>query len=210
MPLFNAENITDVVGLQAALNGKANSSDLFLLQSINWPGYASGRYYLSPLICERIYTNNGYFSINSLIFTGFPIFTLKTFDRIACKVNTAAASAKARLGIYSSLNGSPNTLILDSGELDCSSTGIKEAIINQSLNPGFYFVSMLLNNGSLAITQSNPYVHRGVSIYGVGLPGNENYGGLSLPYVYGTLPSTIPSTNIILNSYIPTIWLRST
>jgi hypothetical protein len=60
-----------------------------------------------------------------------------TIDRIACNVSTGIASGKVRLGIYTSTSDSnpyPATLVLDSGELDASTSGVKTATVSQVLD----------------------------------------------------------------------------
>ena len=48
-----------------------------------------------------------------------------------------------RLGIYNSSETTfePNTVVLDAGTVDTSSTGIKEITISQTLNAGLYFLT---------------------------------------------------------------------
>ena len=81
-----------------------------------------------------------------LIAQYFPVYRSATFDRIGCDVQTAgAAGAKARLGIYRDvdLDGYPDVLILDAGEVDCTTDGDKTITIDQHLEAGLYFVAVI-------------------------------------------------------------------
>lgn len=50
-------------------------------------------------------------------------------NQLACEVTTLAASSTALLGIYSDLNGEPNTKLVESASLDCSTTGVKSTTL---------------------------------------------------------------------------------
>ena len=62
-----------------------------------------------------------------------PFFTSQPLriDRVAVAVSTAVASALAKIVIYNSNDdGVPDQLIYESGDLDCSTTGGKEATVD--------------------------------------------------------------------------------
>ena len=77
-----------------------------------------------------------------------------TISELAIGVQTAAAGAKVRLAIYKAdTTFAPTTLVLDAGELDCSTTG-KKAItgLTQVLSAGLYLVRLHSNaNANLQI-----------------------------------------------------------
>lgn len=75
----------------------------------------------------------------------FPYFSAgETVDRIATSVQTLADPSKIRMAIYAD-NGDyyPGSLIVQSDELDGSTTGVKETTINQVLAPGLYWLSIV-------------------------------------------------------------------
>lgn len=75
-----------------------------------------------------------------------------TFDRISCEVTTAAAGATPRLGIYAATSGGlPGSLVLDAGQIDASTIGLKEITISQTLSGGRYFL-MAAQQGSATCT----------------------------------------------------------
>lgn len=67
-----------------------------------------------------------------------------TADRIAVKVETSgSAGAVLRLGIYaaSPTTRKPDSLVLDAGTVDATSTGQKEITISQALTAGLYWLA---------------------------------------------------------------------
>ncbi len=66
-----------------------------------------------------------------------------TIDRLGLWVSVAAAG-NARLGIYND-NGNvyPGSLLLDAGAVDVSAIGKKEAIIDQALTKGLYWLAII-------------------------------------------------------------------
>ena len=91
---------------------------------------------------------------DTLLAQYFPLYRSATFDRIGCDVQTAgAAGAKARLGIYrdSDLDGYPDELILDAGEVDCTTDGDKTITIDQHLEAGLYFIAINTNDATIKL-----------------------------------------------------------
>ena len=76
-----------------------------------------------------------------------PIFVEEatTYDRIAIKVTTFAVGTSARLGIYTWKDGLPDSLILDAGTVATNANSVKEIVINQLLNRGYYFLAVVAN-----------------------------------------------------------------
>jgi hypothetical protein len=82
--------------------------------------------------------------------TPFIISVSETFDRIAIKTTSnPGPGSKARLGIYNNSGGVPSALLLDAGEVDVASSGVKTITINQTLSPGIYW--LVINTG-VAVT----------------------------------------------------------
>lgn len=73
-------------------------------------------------------------------FSRFYIPIPLTINRMTANVTTAAAGALIRLGIYTcDADGFPESLVLDAGTADASTTGIKDITVSQALNVGWYF-----------------------------------------------------------------------
>lgn len=76
-----------------------------------------------------------------------------TFDRLACNVTTLVVGGKIMLGLYSNTAGDlyPNTL-LASGEVTTDAAGVKEVVVNVTLQPGVYWLTYCGNtNTTLAV-----------------------------------------------------------
>ena len=102
-----------------------------------------------------------------------------------------------RLGIYSDDDYYPGSLALDAGEVDLSTSGAKEIVINQALSPGLYWLVLLVNNWTdLTATKSEwvPGFHgmpsSGGNNPGVLLAKSQAYGGLPTPFPGGGSYST--------------------
>jgi len=70
--------------------------------------------------------------------TSSPYMPSQTFTSqdLFIVVSGAVASSRARILIYSDLNGQPNTKLYESADLDCSTTGTKTAITSFKFNAG--------------------------------------------------------------------------
>ena len=95
-------------------------------QSIR-PRFRAALYYGTPNV---VTLGNTAFTLNRVMYTPVWLTAGEPFDRIAINVNTLAATALTRLGIYADDgNNGPGTLLLDAGTVDCSTTGDKEITI---------------------------------------------------------------------------------
>ena len=115
-----------------------------------------------------------------------------TVDRIAIKVTTLAAGKKARLGIYNSgSDGEPSSLVLDAGEVDVSSVGVKAITISQSLTKGLYWLACV-SDGTPSVQRYYAYA----TPYGI----HSSWTGLaSIVYVahtYGALPDQFGTPSV--------------
>lgn len=111
-------------------------------------------------------------------------------DRIACEVTTAAASSAVRLGVYaSSPTDHPDSVVLDAGTVDSTTTGVKELTIAQTLNRGLYWLAAVPQGGSPTLRTigagSSPPVAPATFDGSVGSVGMSNY---FMTSVNGALP----------------------
>lgn len=175
----------------------------------------TGRYY-GPYITGGTVTTQSVAAANSL--RAFPFFVPKTakFDRIALRVTTAGTGTtpRARLGIYEDLNDGtlyPGALVLDAGEVNVSTTGLKEITIDVTLKGGkLYWLVMLGQDTTSMVVAAIPAADSIATFLGFdnGLTGTP-YLGYAVTQTYGALPATCPTaspTDWSLN--VPLIALR--
>lgn len=84
-------------------------------------------------------------------------------DAFAIDVTVSGASAVARCGLYSvGANGLPAKLLIESADIDCSTTGVKVSTFGAvSIPPGWYYTLFTCKTSSIT-----------VRAYGGGNPGN--------------------------------------
>ena len=154
---------------------------------LSWMHYRrSGRYHTTPIVGYFI---AGSIATNRLIAQAYynPVTTV--YDRIALYVYSAA-TGKARMGVYASdPTLYPSSLILDAGEVDTGTTGLKEVEINLTLEPGVYWLALLTNSTA---TFGGSSVYYEFAPLGRGSPYEQAANGWSITYWYGPLPSTFP------------------
>ncbi len=114
-----------------------------------------------------------------------------TLDRIGIEVTTAVAG-NIRIGIYDNTSDTylyPNNLLVDSGDINTSTTGMKTAIINPTLNPNSLYWFVILNDAAPALR----YITGGgcAMLLGVGpIINSTMYGHLMVSQIFGALPAT--------------------
>lgn len=91
--------------------------------------------------------------ISEAVFRASPVFVpmRATFDRISCEVVTlGTAGAVVRLGIYRDTgSGLPGALVLDAGTIDGTQQQVHHKVINQALDPGWYWIGGATQGGAL-------------------------------------------------------------
>ena len=169
----------------------------------------SGQYYRTP-----VPINSAQNTTHNRMFLS-PIFFNKTtsLDRIgSVSSGSFAGTSTVRFGIYSDLNGFPNTLVLDAGTATFTAASQGQQItINQSVNTGFYWLAFCQQGTAPGIGQYlgvtgnaatvNYLINGSISLGG--LP----YQGYEISSITGSLPSTIP-TATLANNMIYT-WVRT-
>ena len=130
--------------------------------------------------------------VDVLVAQYFPVHLDATYDRIGVSVQAGAASGKARLGIYRDADedGYPDALVLDAGEVDCSTVGDKTITIDQHLSAGLHFLAMVVNSADIMFwTNRVPETPSPLGLgTGIGYPIYVYRAGMA----YGTLPSSFP------------------
>lgn len=113
-----------------------NGTESFVLPGVELSGSPST---LAPGI-NTIYYFPVYFGAATLV-TG-----------LAAEITTAAASAKARMSLYTcNVDLTPGTLIVDGGEVDCSTTGVKEDTVNVVVPTGPALIGWNCNSSVIQV-----------------------------------------------------------
>lgn len=92
-----------------------------------------------------------------------PIYVAKrwTFSALKCKVTTERPDSAARLGIYAAvannagLAAGGGALVLDAGTVSCVSSGEKEIVTEVTLDPGWYFLVLVADDGGLSFESAH-------------------------------------------------------
>jgi hypothetical protein len=201
-----AELGTDPAGAQATVKARleaaqwwANSSGLY------WP---SGGYTLAGPVSAATATSTSV-ALDSLQFQSWWCPADVTLDRVAVEVTTLQAGANARLGIYSATStGAPDALVVDLGEVDCSSTGVKELTVSQAVTGGvMYWLAVLneINNVGYRAVPVNSTRPLAVGSTAGTVPIGRLY--VDRTYTSGFL-STVGTPSLTTNAIL--FWLRRT
>lgn len=115
-------------------------------------------------------------------------------DTIAFEVVTGGAvGAVGRVGIYeatSDTNLYPGALVVDSGQFDCTTTGVKSATISATLKPNtLYWFAYHLGGATSTLRLLNTTSTPNVMGFGAALGGSSR-SGLTGAQAYGALPAT--------------------
>lgn len=116
-----------------------------------------------------------------------------TLDRIMVRCTTAFAGGLARAGVYTNLsdtNPQPDALVVDSGDLDCSTTGEKSAVIAAALSANTLYWLVATTNNAASVSVRGVAAEACWPIFGHQI--NAGAGGISVAWdvarVFGALP----------------------
>lgn len=112
--------------------------------SVQLVGSTNNRYHGSSIVPGLSSISTTTLATGSLKASPIYVGKNRTVDRIQAEVTTFGASSKLRLGIYADDGtGYPGALVVDSGEIDAGSNGVKNVTIAASLSPGLYWLACL-------------------------------------------------------------------
>lgn len=155
-------------------------------------------------------SSTGTFSPTANLIYGLPFYCPEdmTVDRIGTRVTTAVASSKARVGIYAADAAKyPSSLVVDSGEFDTDTTGMKSATISQALKGStLYYLALLVSNGTIALRSASS--NAAIPALGVDNTIGAFQCGVTNAQTYGGLPSTFPSSGPAFVGGSPMLVLR--
>lgn len=164
-------------------------------------------YYSAP---TAIAWSTGSFITGRIYSIPFPNPKARVVKEIGINVTTAIASGKARLAIYTdSGNLTPTTLVVDAGEVDCSTTGFKSVTgLSVSLAAGqMYWLSATYNS---TVSTTIGGTSSGHALLGQSVTGGNGVSRYHTDFTYGAYPGTFPLvTNFTLaGGGLPLIFVK--
>lgn len=126
-------------------------------------------------------------AVSANVLVAYPLFIARavSITKLGFQVTTLA-SGNARVGLYNDVNGQPGTLVVESGALSVSTTGVKEATVASTpLVPGLYWIAFVTDVAPSvnchAATNVVPVIGRDTS--------RNIISGLSRSFTYAAMPS---------------------
>lgn len=118
---------------------------------------------------------------------------------LACHVGLGQTGGKARVGIYdakSKTNMYPDDLVVESGELTCTSIGIKSGSVSQALVAGnVYWAAFMCNDTDLAFYGFNGNMSRPIGDEDLTL---NTFYAIKASQAFGTMPAKFPGSPTLL------------
>lgn len=154
-------------------------------------GATNNRYYGSGIVSALTTTN----AIGADVLRAYPFILEKgqTFDRIIAEVTGGVGGSNFRIGIYNDTGlVFPGSLILQSGDLSGASAAVLSATINQALDPGLYWFSIVASANITMRAWANGTVPTVLgSLATMGTASNcQGYGGV---FSFAALPANYPT-----------------
>lgn len=151
-----------------------------------------------PGVLTNTALGNSALAANILYAYPFPAVgdrSIPTIDRLGVEIVTGS-SGNIRVGIYEAGAAStgyyPTTLVVESGALSSTSTGVVAASISQALTPGKLYWMAFLTDATPTVRQIN---NQGQAMLGFpSTGGTAPHWGCTVSQTYGTMPSTFPSS----------------
>lgn len=146
----NANDAIEALEAKVGVDGSAVTTSLDYLvtqaNAIGSSGLVSGTYYITSSntgTTQATVTTTG-----AVSYLPFLVERTTTFDRIACRTSTTiTGTSTVRLGIYNNSNKQPTTVLLDAGTVSVNASAtIYSITINQTLNPGWYWLAHVVNS----------------------------------------------------------------
>ena len=159
---------------------------------IGWERFLMSQRYHCTMLANCTAIGTLAMTANRLMAIPFIVCGSHQFVRIAINVTTLSTLG-ARLGIYANAIGNvyPGTRLLDAGEVLVTGTGLKEIVINQTLDTGLYWLVVVC-----AATPTIKAAPVAGCMVGLGLDGalaNTPGNGYYVTVTYGALPDPFPA-----------------
>lgn len=153
------------------------------------------------------------FTVNQLLAWPFTVARSgATIDRLSINVLTLGTGSKARVGIYqatSDTNIYPLNLVVDGGEFDTATTGVKTATVSVALTPHVLYWACYVCSATSPTIRTYSSVEGFPTLCGVGpTMGGSIENILNAAFTYAALPSTYPTGVPMGNLSIPMVAAR--
>ena len=132
-----------------------------------------------------------------------------TCDQLGINVTTAVGSSNAKIVVYDSdLNNRPDGRITETGDLDCSTTGVKTATVSIAFKKGKQYWLGVRTNSTQTISAFQPYTMPNLDMTAIAttqpktLERTLTY-ATAAPATWGYVATEAATTNA------PAIWLRT-
>lgn len=176
-------------------------------EPLNMPPLIPGRYYSMPATDAAPGTTS--LATGTIRCVLFYVAELATFDQIAWEV-TATTGGNDRVALYGPLSSDPSQtpLLIDSGNIAISSTGVKTFTIGQTLAPGWYLLGL---QGSSTRTYRTIALGSFTAALGQGSAGSSRAAhGINITQAFGAFPNPLGTPSTYDNSAnAPLIALRA-
>ena len=112
---------------------------------------ASARYYSTP--SHQMSANTRGVVAGDLVAVPFLYTAARPVDAFALEITTLGAGAVARAGLYAvGANGLPAKRLIESADIDCSTTGVKVATFGAvSIPPGWYYILFACKTANVGV-----------------------------------------------------------
>jgi hypothetical protein len=169
----------------------------------------TGNYYRTPTTTLSTSINP---TTNRLLLTPIYLDRTLTLDRLAAVSGPAfVGTSSVRLGIYDSLNGKPNALVLDAGTVSFTAINTTLQItVSQSLNKGFYWLAFCQQSAPTTAAywgQASGQTASNVYMFGSSTATGSLNNSFFQNSVTGALPSNISTTSSPFEAS-PYVWAR--
>ncbi|NBT62907.1 MAG: hypothetical protein EBT02_14175, partial [Planctomycetia bacterium] len=209
-----ASNVTGIVAVANGGTGTATPSlvagtgvtitGTFPNQTINSSGGGGGGVHiLTKPVSGRTYSirtdsssaSSSTVSVANLIYLSpFIPANALTISNLQINVVSLAAGASARILVYSDSNGVPNTKLIESTTLDCSTTGAKTYTTSYTFTAGTtYWLGVYTNNASFQMSAMSAANTIPVSTNGFG----NAFTNVTAAATFGSAPTTLGSTSLV-------------
>ena len=198
---YTASSTTTYSNTKALVDGLATKGNSTLDNLV-----FSGSYMPAKLAQSAMLSTNGLSGgISAIKISGRKTCTITS---LSAQIATGAVGGLVRLGLYSSLNGRPNLLLADTGDLAATSAGLKEgAITPVTLQSGVdYFVCYQSTPGA---TAPSVYYNAYSELNIFNTANNTYYPLLYNTMTYGAYPATYPVGGVYTSGLSVVLYLKA-